>query len=261
MALLWSGGMDGRVVEVRSAGATRRLLVDGVLHTAWNARAGLTGAVWDPLGLAALAARRRRSALLLGVGGGAAIHLLRLHAGVDRVVAVEREPVLLGVAREHFDVAAPGVDLVEADAVAWVAGRVAARRAARMSGGARPARFDVVIDDLFHEADGEPIRSATGTRWWRRVASLVAPGGVLIANFDELATLRRSGLLDDARVASRFPSALLFSCPGFTNAIVALTRDAVTAAEFRARLAAVPSLAGSAARRLLRFSARDLPRA
>jgi hydrogenase-4 component F len=43
---------DGRILEVRSAQATRRLYVDGVLHTSYSPARPLTGAVWDPLALA-----------------------------------------------------------------------------------------------------------------------------------------------------------------------------------------------------------------
>lgn len=240
MAILWTGSIRGRRVEVRAAGATRRLVVDGVLHTAWNPRVGLTGAVWDPLGLAALLAPRRRSALLLGVGGGAAIHLLRRHAGVGRIVGVEREPALVDVARRWFDLDGPDLEPVCDDAARWV-------RAHRRD------RFDVVIDDLFHEAEGEPVRAVGGPAWWRLVASLVAPGGVLVVNFAELGALRASGLLAERRLLGRFRSFFRFSCPGYTNAIVAFARDVVSRREFLSRLRAAPTLHSPAARRALRF--------
>jgi spermidine synthase len=219
--------------------------VDGVLHTAWNSRLGVTGAVWDPLGLAALLAARRRSALLLGVGGGAAVHLLRRHAGVERIVGIEREAALVAVAREHFDLGGPGVELVCDDAAAWVAGH-------------RRARFDVVIDDVFGERGREPVRALGGAAWWRRVASLVAPGGVLVVNFTELGLLRASGLLGDAVLRRGFRSFFRFSCPGYTNAIVAFARDEVSRAEFLRRVRAVPTLRPAATRRALRFGVHEI---
>jgi spermidine synthase len=245
MALVWSGPMGCRRAEVRSAGASLRLYVDGVLHTAWNPRTGLTGAVWDPLAFAALlAARPVRTVLLLGVGGGAAVHLLRRHVRPARIVAVEREAVLLDVARRHFGLAGPDVELVEADAVAWVA---AARRPA----------FDLVIDDLFHEEDGEPVRAAGGTSWWRRLARRTSRGGVLVVNFAERSRFESSALARDPWFRRRFPTAVRFSCPGYTNAIVAFTDAPGGAALLRRRLADLPTVAG-AARRLLRFRVRDV---
>lgn len=234
--------MGGRRVEVRAAGATRRLLVDGVLHSAWNPRVGVTGAVWDPLALAAWLRPPGsvRRALVLGVGGGSAIHLIRRHVRPERIVAVEREAVLVRAARRWFAVDGPDLDLVTADAVAWV--------------GAQPraARHDLVVDDLFHEAGGEPVRSAAGAPWWRSVAGLVAPDGVLVVNFAEAATARRSALLADPWFRSEFAGAVRFTCPGYTNTLVALTRAPADVAAFRRRLREAPSLDGPA-RRALRF--------
>lgn len=263
MALVWSGSMDGsRRVEVRSAGASLRLYVDGVLHTAWNARLGVTGAVWDPLAFAALLAPPGtvRRALLLGVGGGAAIHLLRRHVRPDRIVAVEREAVLVEVAKRWFGVTGPDLDLVTADAVEWVAAR--SRVGADGEGDAAP--FDLVVDDLFHEACGEPVRSAGGASWWRLLATMTSAAGVLVVNFADLATFRRSALAADPWLLRRFPRAVRFACPGYTNAIVALrgpaaAGDALGTAAFRRRLRGVPTLS-AAARRALRFRLLPVPR-
>lgn len=232
MAVVWRRTIEGRTFEVRSAGRTRRLLVDRVLHTAWNPAAPLTGAVWDPLALAALLAEapgRTRTVLLLGLGGGAAVHLLRRHAAPVRVVAVEIDGTLIGVAREHFGIDGPDLRVVHGDAIAWAAA-------------AAPRTFDVVIDDLFGERGGEPVRAAAGRAWWGTLAARTSPGGVLVVNFAERRALSRSGLLDDPRLRRRFPSALLFRCPGYTNAIVALSRCPDAARALRARLAELPSL-------------------
>jgi spermidine synthase len=246
VAVLWRGTMGGRRIEVRGAGATRRLLVDGVLHTAWNPRLGVTGAVWDPLAFAAWlrVAADVRSALVLGVGGGAAVQLLRRHMRPGRILGVDREAALLDVARRWFDLAGPDVELVADDAVAWV-------RSAR-EGGRRAVRFDLVVDDLFHEACGEPVRSASGTHWWRAVASLVAPGGVLVVNFSERRILRASALAADPWFRTRFPRAVRFACPGYTNAIVALGDADLDPRALRRRIRTARALT-PAARRALRF--------
>jgi hypothetical protein len=76
---------------------------------------------------------------------------------------------------------------------------------------------------------------------------------VFVANFAELGALRASGLLSDERLRERFPSAFRFSCPGYTNAIVALCRDPVREREFLDRLALAPTLRPAATRRLLTF--------
>ena len=231
MALLWRRTIGGRTYEVRSAGRTRRLVVDRVLHTAWNPAAPLTGAVWDPLALAALLARggRPRSVLLLGLGGGAAVRLLRRHLAPERIVAVESDPVHVEVARRFFGVGGAGVEVVLADARRWV--RDAAGE-----------RFDVVIDDLFGEAGGEPVRAAGGRAWWRRLARLVSGEGVLVANFAEAEDLRASGLPADPALRRRFPSGVVFECEGYTNRIVALTPVPDAAKVLSARISALRSV-------------------
>lgn len=250
MAVLWRRDASGRRTEVRSAGATRRLYVDGVLHTAWNPRLTVTGAVWDPLGLAPLLLPEGavRSALVLGVGGGAALQMMRLHVRPRRITGVERDPVLVGVARRWFGLGGPGVRLVTADAVEWVRSRRGGRT------------WDVVVDDLFHEDAGEPVRATSGRAWWRSVTGLVAPGGLFVVNFADAATARGAGLLDDPRIADRFPGAVRFSCPGYTNAIFALGPRGIDGASLTLRLRGAASIP-PAGRRAIRFRAVPVPRA
>ncbi|MCG3134315.1 MAG: hypothetical protein HMLKMBBP_01610 [Planctomycetes bacterium] len=232
MAVLLRSVRGGRVTEVRSAGRARRLYVDGVLHTAWNPARPLTDAVWDPLALAALALPRGavRSALMLGLGGGAAVHLLRRHVAPRRIVAVEREAHLARIAERWFGVGGPDLRIVVADAVDFV------RR--------RRARHDLVIDDIFGERSGEPLRAAGGAAWWRTLADRTAPGGMLVVNFAEGRHAARSGLLDDPVVRRRLPFGIRFTFRRYTNVVVALSGSACSAASLRAALAAAPGLPG-----------------
>ena len=43
MALLWRKIKDSKTYEIRSAGGSRRLYIDRVLHTQYNARTVVTG--------------------------------------------------------------------------------------------------------------------------------------------------------------------------------------------------------------------------
>lgn len=231
MAILWRRTIGGRTYEVRGAGRARRLVVDGVLHTAWNPGAALTGAVWDPLALAGLLAEGGRpgSVLVLGLGGGAAVRLLRRHLAPERIVAVELDPTHVAVARRFFGVRGRDVAVVRADALRWV------RESPR-------ERFDLVIDDLFGESGGEPVRAAGGDAWWRRLAARTARGGVLVVNFAEARDLRAAGLEADPVLRRRFRSAVVFTCPGYTNRIVAMAGSPGAARAFRGRLAALPTV-------------------
>jgi predicted membrane-bound spermidine synthase len=236
---------DGRLIEVRAAGRTLRLYVDGVLHTSYSPVRPLTGAVWDPLALSAFLAPPGtvKRCLLLGVGGGAAIHLLRRHVGPEHMVAVDIDRRILGIAREWFGVEGPDVELVEADATRWVRGK-------------GRGRFDLVVDDLFEEVEGIPVRHiGTDERgWWRRLEKRVAlEHGVLVVNFGDEGDLYSSSLLHDLELRLGFPAALRFSFAQYENAIVALMRRPISLTTFRRRLAAHPVLGRAGARRLMRF--------
>lgn len=182
MAVIWSKHTDDVVYEVRSAGATRRLYTNGVLHTAYNPTHALTGSVWDLLFLPALFYPRRRikRVLLLGAGAGAAIHLLNRYAAPKSIVAIDSDATHLQVARRFFGVDYANTRLIHADAVDWVH---------RYTG----PPFDMVIEDLFIEIDGEPVRLMhNDSDWIRQLRRLTSDRGMLIVNHGDAAEARFS---------------------------------------------------------------------
>jgi spermidine synthase len=120
---------------------------------------------YERLMLAAFAlAREPRSALLLGLGGGAMLRHLAAYLPGCEVTVVEREPAVRAIARRYFHVTR---SVVMADAGEVVA---AARRA-----------FDVVLVDLY-DAGGaaEPKR-----QFWKDCLRALRPGGALGINWAE----------------------------------------------------------------------------
>jgi spermidine synthase len=105
-----------------------------------------------------------RSALLLGLGGGAMSRHLAAYLPECEVTVVEREPVVRAIARRYFHVTRP---VVMADAGEVVA---AARRA-----------FDVVLVDLY-DAQGA---AATRRRFWKDCLKALTPNGALGINWAE----------------------------------------------------------------------------
>ena len=147
MPVIWRRNTGGTRYEVRAHGATRRLYSDGVFHSAWNPRNGLTGRVWDLFLVAAFAgARPIRRILMLGIGGGTSLLQFRRFLGPVDMTGVELDPVHVEIAREYFNVDASVAELVQADARDWVAGYDG-------------PRFDLVVDDLFGHVGGEPLRA------------------------------------------------------------------------------------------------------
>ncbi|RMG21039.1 MAG: hypothetical protein D6729_01685 [Deltaproteobacteria bacterium] len=225
MATLFAAESARGRLEVRSAGRTLRLYVDGVLHSAFNPARGITGSVWDALALAPWLAPSPpcRSVLLLGLGGGAAVQLIRRHLRSETMTAVEIDPLAIEVARRFFGVGGRDVEIVRADARRWLA------RCRR--------RFDLVIDDLFVEAGRIPAR-ASGTSepdWWRRLAARVRRGGMLVANFADAAALTRSGLLEDA-ATGRFSSRARITFRDYENVVVVLSEQPLSRRLLEARL-------------------------
>ncbi len=117
------------------------------------------------------------SALMLGLGGGTTATLLARRCPGVRMVGVERDATVLTLAREAFGLGAlAGLEVVEADAFAWVAAQF------RDDGALQPdaARFDLICVDLFEA--GRLAIGTLATPFLRQIAALVAPGGVVTCN-------------------------------------------------------------------------------
>jgi spermidine synthase len=109
----------------------------------------------------------RPRVLLVGLGGGTQLHLLRELARPRAMTAVERDPVILRAAHRWFGLdALGGVEYLCADAATASAALGAARR-----------RFDFVMEDVDYGDGGERSLPLL-----RALAGLVARGGVLVAN-------------------------------------------------------------------------------
>ncbi len=117
-----------------------------------------------------LAIRRRdiRSVLVLGLGAGSVVHLLRRDHGVRApITALEIDPVMVEIARKYFALDAwPNLEVITADAVEWVA--------------KTDRRFDLVVVDLFHEAEVPP--ACRTRRFLETLRDRLAPGGLLAFN-------------------------------------------------------------------------------
>lgn len=220
MAILHSRRADGVHYQIRSAGQSLRLYTDGVLHTQYHPTRRVTGGVWDLLALPALALPQAARVLLLGVGGGAAVHLLRDWCPGVHITGVELNPVHLQLARRFFALRGPGLSLVQGDARAYVEGY-------------RGEPFDLVIEDLFG-GQGLPDRSFAADRpWCAALGRLVNNTGALVINTLSRQQLHETALVRDDRTRGQWPGRLCLTLPAYANAVGAFFRQPVAPAQLR----------------------------
>ena len=121
-----------------------------------------------------------------------------------------------------------GCELVAGDAVEWV------------QAGGEGEQFDFVLDDLYGEDEGVPVRYAPlDLDWFRAVSDLVAPGGMLVLNTVEPEKVPSLSPLKDRELRARFQHVKVFSMEGYENRIVAFSEQPLDEAVFAERLRAV----------------------
>jgi spermidine synthase len=145
--------------------------VAGAVHASFHRHRFLTGLAWDMIAAAALLGKHDppRSVLMLGLAGGTAFRILRHLLPDCRLTAIDIDPEIVELAREHMDLDALGIEVIIGDAYPWLAQN---RR-----------RFDVVIDDIYLAGKTDVFRP----RGWdaglmAHLRRAVAPGGVLAVN-------------------------------------------------------------------------------
>jgi spermidine synthase len=215
-------------IEVRVSPRGRELRIDGTFASWWKPGSAVTGGVWDALAapVLMLPPARRRALLVLGLGGGSAARVLRALAPRARIVGVERDPEVLRAARRRLGLSALGVEVVEADARAYLADL--------------DARFDLIVEDLF-VGSGRAVRKpdwlADGAL--AELAGRLAAGGLLVSNaLDEAPATART-------FARLFPASLGLAVRGFDNRVLVGGGTPLTAGALRGALAREPLLAGT----------------
>lgn len=229
MAVIWSKQAGEDRYEVRQAGNSIRLYKNGVFHTQWNPQRPLSNGVWDLLFLPSLFLPRGsvQRVLLLGVGGGAVINQFRHLLSPEHITGVELDPLHLQIARKHFSVAHKSVQLHCADAITWLRDY-------------RGEPFDLIIEDLFTERDGEPVRVATADqKWFSMLLSNLRDGGALVVNFEDALQMRHSSSAYQAAIGGRPDIRYHFNQPTYGNSVCAFLGAPAKPAELRQRLSEV----------------------
>ena len=232
MAILWQKSIKNTCYEVRAAGQTRRLYTDGVFHSQYNPEHEVAGGVWDALMLPVFfyPPETIKRVLVLGVGGGAVIQQLQRYIKPVEIVGVELNPVHIMVAKRFFGVTSKSAQLIQADAIKWIE---------NYSG----PPFDMIIDDLFGEEDGEPVRAVKANKaWFEKLNGHLSPDGVLVINFISASDLKNCSALSYKKVSAYFSSIFKFTLTHYDNAVGAFLKVPATTQALRHNLNSVDEL-------------------
>ena len=248
MAMVWQKQLDGRLYEVRSAGRSLRLYTDGVCHTQYNSANPLTGQIWDLLMLPAFfrAPGAIRRVLVLGVGGGASVQLIEHFVNPATIVGVELNPVHIYVAKRFFKLTSGAIQLVRADAIQWIKSF-------------KGEKFDLIIDDLYAEENGEPVPAVeSNASWFKHLLKHVAKDGLIVKNFLDKESARSSAGLANPRINQKFGSIFQLTTPCNENVAVAYLKRASTSQALRKHLVSTPGLNPNLRTSRLRYRTRRL---
>ncbi len=225
MAVLYSKQTADSLYEVRSAGASLRLYSNGVLHSQYNKNTPINGAIWDLLllpGFFAVSPPKR--ILVLGLGGGTIVHLLRRFFPESHITCVELDTEHISVAKQFFLIPNKNVNVVHADAYDFL------KDAAHKKKGKKQT-FDWIIDDVFQHDSGEPERIETLSDLAETYLQCLHINGLLSINVISDKQKRQV-----KKLVPSFMSAYQFSHPLYENCIVSLCRFEASTAQFRLNL-------------------------
>jgi len=232
MALIWSKIVSDVRYEVRSAGNSIRLYTDGVFHSQYNSQKILTGHVWDLLMIPAffLPERSVKRVLVLGVGGGAVLHMLRHFISPEQITGVELNPVHLLVARRFFDLKHKSIKLIEADAIHWLKNY-------------QGEKLDIIIDDLFTEKEGEPVPVVNANRaWFLSMLKHLNDQGLIVRNFISKDDLLESAGVSHSFINKKFASIFQLSNSLNENFVGVYAKQPFNSALLRKNLIKIPEL-------------------
>lgn len=226
MAILWQQNIEGSHYEVRTAGASIRLYRNGVNHSQWNPNRPLCGSIWDLIALPTLFRPEGslEDVLILGFGAGAVGRQIQVLAKPERIIGVELDSIHLSIANGFFD-CIDDCELVAADAVEWI------------HESAPDERYDVIIDDLYGESDGIPVRCVPmDVEWCVALADRLNPGGILIFNMIEPDKVSHLPIFKSQVLSDRFTETIMYRIDGYENRVIAFSDRPFDARTLRTQL-------------------------
>lgn len=225
MTVVWQKHSRGVLHQVRSAGNSLRLYTDGVFHSQFNPEQPVGGHIWDLL-LVPVFFRKNpaRRILVLGSGGGAVMRQLNHFLPEAHITGVDINPLHIHVARRYFGVRGRTYTLIEADAIQWIKDY-------------QGEPFDYIVEDLYGEDDGEPVRAVKATQvWFRVLCRHLTPDGVLAMNYLGPRELKACSWMQSVRTREFSPYGERFYIPQYDNIIAVFSPEKLSRKVFRENL-------------------------
>jgi spermidine synthase len=204
MSVIYSKKVAGLEYQVRTAGNSVRLYSNGVLHSQYNPLHPISGAIWDLLLLPAfLMPTPPKNVLLLGLGGGTLVHLIRLFFPKANITCVDIDQQHIKIAKFFFKIPSKNVTIIEGDAYSVLS--------------ASAQRYDWIIDDVFEHTSGQPERGSDVFTLLKTYLSNLSKDGLLSLNL-----IGKRQLENMQPLMKGFNQVVQFSHPLYENKIVAL---------------------------------------
>lgn len=160
-----------QLLEIWKSELATEFRVAGAIHASYHRKRFLTGLAWDLIAAAALLrpSGPPRSILMLGLAGGTAYRVLRHLLPECRLTAIDIDPEIVALARQHMALDALDIEVFTQDAYPWLA--------------ANRREFDVVCDDIYLAGKTDVFRpQAWNPELLVNLKRAVAPGGLLAVN-------------------------------------------------------------------------------
>jgi spermidine synthase len=204
MSVIYSKKVAEVEYQVRMAGNSVRLYSNSVLHSQYNPLHPISGAIWDLLLLPAfLMPIPPKNILLLGLGGGTLVHLIRLFFPSAIITCVDIDEQHIKIAKRFFNIPSKNVTIIEGDAYLILSASI--------------QRYDWIVDDVFQHVSGQPERSSDVFTLLKTYQSNLSKNGMLSLNL-----IDKRQLEDMQPLIKGFNQVVQFSHPLYENKIVAL---------------------------------------
>ena len=218
MALVYQNQLADSHYEVRSAGASLRLYSNGVLHSQYNPNTPISGGIWDLLLLPGFFKETPpKRILVLGLGGGTIVHLIKAFFPESLLTCVELDKQHIDIAQQFFVIPSQQVEVIHADAYEYLS--------------ETSETFDWIVDDVFQHVSGEPTRAKSLNDIFPLYLQRLKPQGMLSANLIGSEQYKQMKSFSE-----NFTQGYQFNHPMYENRIICLSSAMCSTAQFRLNL-------------------------